>query len=293
MAGLEVQNLKKSFGDTPVLKGVSFSLESGKVLAIIGSSGSGKTTLLRTLNFLESADSGQILVDGAPLLAPKMTEKMVRQNRSRFGLVFQNFNLFPQYTALQNVMLAPKLQKKGTKTQLQERAEALLTQVGLADKMSFYLSDGFKNVPRDFTVAVCAGMGADTIQSVLENAPWLRSEKYRLILQCQSRRPQLRRYLSENSWRITEESVIRDGRFLYTVMEVYWEPAYPKLTPGEWFFPPAIMENPSKYTATYYDDAVFRLNRELAGKKDTADPTLQAALTELENMKEIVDDIRS
>ena len=138
MAGLEVQNLKKSFGDTPVLKGVSFSLESGKVLAIIGSSGSGKTTLLRTLNFLESADSGQILVDGAPLLAPKMTEKMVRQNRSRFGLVFQNFNLFPQYTALQNVMLAPKLQKKGTKTQLQERAEALLTQVGLADKMSFY-----------------------------------------------------------------------------------------------------------------------------------------------------------
>lgn len=138
MARLEVQNLKKSFGDTPVLKGVSFTLESGKVLAIIGSSGSGKTTLLRTLNFLESADSGQILVDGEPLLAPKMTEKLVRQNRSRFGLVFQNFNLFPQYTALQNVMLAPKLQKKGTKAQLQERAEALLTQVGLADKMSFY-----------------------------------------------------------------------------------------------------------------------------------------------------------
>ena len=138
MARLEVQNLKKSFGDTPVLKNVSFTLESGKVLAIIGSSGSGKTTLLRTLNFLESADSGQILVDGEPLLASKMTEKMVRQNRSRFGLVFQNFNLFPQYTALQNVMLAPKLQKKGTKAQLQERAEALLTQVGLADKMSFY-----------------------------------------------------------------------------------------------------------------------------------------------------------
>ena len=138
MAGLNVQNLKKSFGDTPVLKGVNFTLESGKVLAIIGSSGSGKTTLLRTLNFLESADSGQIFVDGEPLLAPKMTEKTVRQNRSRFGLVFQNFNLFPQYTALQNVMLAPKLQKKGTKAQLQERAEALLTQVGLADKMSFY-----------------------------------------------------------------------------------------------------------------------------------------------------------
>ncbi len=164
---------------------------------------------------------------------------------------------------------------------------------GVADKMSFYLSDGLKNVPRDFTVAVCAGMGADTIQCVLEAAPWLKDTKYRLVLQCQSRRPQLRRFLSQNGWRITEESVIRDGRFLYTVMEVYWEPAYPKLSPGEWFFPPAIMENPSIETAAYYDDAVFRLRRELAGKKASADPILETALTELENMKEIIDGIRS
>ena len=164
---------------------------------------------------------------------------------------------------------------------------------GVADHMSFYLSDGLKNVPRDFTVAVCAGMGADTIQSVLEAAPWLRANKYRLILQCQSRRPQLRRYLSENGWQITDERVIRDGRFLYTVMEVCWEPAYPKLTPGEWFFPPAMMLNPGKETAAYYDDAVFRLNRELAGKKDTAEPTLQIALKELGNLKEIIDGIRS
>lgn len=163
---------------------------------------------------------------------------------------------------------------------------------GVADRMSFYLSDGLKNVPRDFTVAVCAGMGADTIQSVIENAPWLQSNQYRLILQCQSRKPQLRRFLSDNGWRITEESVIRDGRFLYTVMEVYWEPDYPRLTPGEWFFPPAIMENPSKETAVYYDDALFRLRRELTGKKDTADPVLRIALQELENMKEIVDGIR-
>lgn len=164
---------------------------------------------------------------------------------------------------------------------------------GVADKMSFYLSDGLNNVPRDFTVAVCAGMGADTIQSVLEAAPWLKNERYRLILQCQSRRPQLRRYLSDSGWRITEESVVRDGRFLYTVMEVYWEPGYPGLTPGEWFFPPAIMENPCDETAAYYDDAVFRLRRELAGKKDSADPVLQTALLELENMKEDIDGIRS
>ncbi len=162
----------------------------------------------------------------------------------------------------------------------------------VADKMSFYLSDGARNIPRDFTVAVCAGMGADTMIAILEAAPWLRSAQYRLVLQCQSHRPQLRKYLTQNGWRITEESVVRDGRFLYTVMEVYWEPDYPKLSPGEWYFPPAMMENPSAETAAYYDDAVFRLHRELSGKQDAADPIFYQALTELETMKEIIDGIR-
>ena len=138
MAILEVQNLTKSFARTQVLKGVSFSLEQGQVLAIIGSSGSGKTTLLRCLNFLESADSGQILVEGKPLLVSKMSPKQIQENRSHFGLVFQNFNLFPQYTALQNVMLAPKLQKQGTSKQIQQKATALLEQVGLGDKLGNY-----------------------------------------------------------------------------------------------------------------------------------------------------------
>ena len=123
---------------------------------------------------------------------------------------------------------------------------------GVRDQMEFYLSDGVRNIPRDFDTMVCAGMGADTMISILEAAPWLQSTKYRLILQCQSKTPMLRRYLSENGWRITEESVLRDGRFLYTVMEVYYQPDYPRLTVGEWYFPPALLENPSTDVPAYY-----------------------------------------
>lgn len=135
MTVLEVSNLKKGFGATDVLKGVSFSLEQGQVLAIIGSSGSGKTTLLRCLNFLETPDSGQISVDGKCLTGSQLTEEQIRQNRLNFGLVFQNFNLFPQYTVLENVMLAPKLLGKGN---IREKALSLLEQVGLLQKVGSY-----------------------------------------------------------------------------------------------------------------------------------------------------------
>ena len=136
---LQVMEIKKSFGETQVLKGVSFDLEQGQVLALIGSSGSGKTTLLRCLNGLETADSGLILVDGKPVQTDNK-----QQDRS-FGLVFQNFNLFPQYTALQNVMLSPLLQKKESKEQIRSNALALLDRVGLkdhADKYPWQLSGG-------------------------------------------------------------------------------------------------------------------------------------------------------
>ena len=123
---------------------------------------------------------------------------------------------------------------------------------GVRDKMNFYLSDGVRSIPRDFDTMVCAGMGADTMVSILEDAPWLKSRKYRLILQCQSKAPYLRRYLSENGWHITEESVLRDGRFLYTVMEVYYEPNYPQLSDGECYFPPALLMNPSEDVSAYY-----------------------------------------
>ena len=137
---LEVLNIKKAFGKTQVLKGVSFTLEKGKVLAIIGSSGSGKTTLLRCLNFLETPDEGQILTGGKQLFAAgiKYTEDQIRENRLHFGLVFQNFNLFPQYTVLENVTLAPKLLKKGSPEELDALGRQLLGQVGLSDKLENY-----------------------------------------------------------------------------------------------------------------------------------------------------------
>ena len=135
MTVLEVKNLKKGFGAVDVLKGVSFSLEQGQVLAIIGSSGSGKTTLLRCLNFLETPDEGEIAVEGKCLTGAHLTEEQIRQNRLNFGLVCQNFNLYPQYTVLQNVTLAPKLLGKGD---IRDKALALLDQVGLLQKKDSY-----------------------------------------------------------------------------------------------------------------------------------------------------------
>ena len=152
MAMLEVSHLEKHFGDTEVLKDINFSLDKGQSLAIIGSSGSGKTTLLRCLNFLERPDSGTIHVDGQLLLdgavKTKTSDSEVRKKRLKFGLVFQNFNLFPQYTALENVMLASQLlskerpdykqRKKEILAEIRANAEDLLTQVGLKDRMNNY-----------------------------------------------------------------------------------------------------------------------------------------------------------
>ena len=148
MAILEVTNIHKSFSGVEILKGIDFTLDQGETLAIIGSSGSGKTTLLRCLNFLETTDVGRIVVAGKTLLeAPetkKRSEVEIRSARLHFGLVFQSFNLFPQYTALQNVMLAPRLmlkEQKDTKTTLAEieaKARDLLAQVGLAERADYY-----------------------------------------------------------------------------------------------------------------------------------------------------------
>ena len=136
MSILQVNNIKMNFGDTQVLKGVSFSLEQGQVVAIIGSSGSGKTTLLRCLNFLETPDEGEIWVNGQQLLSGN--EETIRRNRLHFGLVFQNFNLFPQYTVMENVTLAPTLLKQGTARDITAKAKTLLEQVGLSHKANSY-----------------------------------------------------------------------------------------------------------------------------------------------------------
>lgn len=152
MAILEVEHICKSFGHTEVLKDISFSLEKGQVVSIIGSSGSGKTTLLRCLNFLEQPDKGTISVGGETLFnaedAQTKKESEIRKKRLHFGLVFQNFNLFPQYTAKQNVMLARELlakeqpdynsRKKEIHAEIETQAEELLTQMGLANRMNNY-----------------------------------------------------------------------------------------------------------------------------------------------------------
>ena len=142
MAILEVSNIKKSFGKTEVLKDISFTLEKGEVLSIIGSSGSGKTTLLRCLNFLEIADNGKIVVDGETVFVGNdksyLTDEKIRESRLNFGLVFQNFNLFPQYTVLQNLTLAPTLLKKGSEDEIKKNALELIKKVGLEEKVDFY-----------------------------------------------------------------------------------------------------------------------------------------------------------
>ncbi len=145
MAILEVEHIHKSFGKTPVLEDISFSMERGQVLSIIGSSGSGKTTLLRCLNFLETAESGTIRVNGALLFdgssSRRPSDEEIRRNRLHFGLVFQSFNLFPQYTVLENVMLAPKLLTHASRAeigQLEQRARALIDQVGLSNRVDSF-----------------------------------------------------------------------------------------------------------------------------------------------------------
>ncbi len=138
---LEVQNIQKSFDKTQVLRGISFSLEQGEVLAIIGSSGSGKTTLLRCLNFLETPEQGSIRVRDKLIFdatEKKHTEAEIRQNRLHFGLVFQQFNLFPQYNVLENVTLAPVLLKQGTSDEIEQNARRIIERVGLSDRIEHY-----------------------------------------------------------------------------------------------------------------------------------------------------------
>ena len=135
---LEVKNIKKGFGDTDVLKGVSFSMERGQVLAIIGSSGSGKTTLLRCLNFLETPDEGEIWVNGKLLTGENLSDDQIRQNRLHFGLVFQNFNLFPHYSVMKNITDAPIKVQKRKKEEVYKEARELLKKMGLSDKENAY-----------------------------------------------------------------------------------------------------------------------------------------------------------
>ncbi|MBE6587592.1 MAG: amino acid ABC transporter ATP-binding protein [Ruminococcaceae bacterium] len=145
MSTLEVKNLEKSFGKTEVLKDISFSVEKGEVISILGSSGSGKTTLLRCLNFLETPNAGEILVNGNKIFSAndkRLSDEEIRQRRLNFGLVFQQFNLFPQYTVLGNLTLAAKLKVKDDRqkafAEIEEKALDILHSVGLYEKKDHY-----------------------------------------------------------------------------------------------------------------------------------------------------------
>ena len=136
---LSVDSLSKSFGDTQVLKNISLDIPDGETTVILGPSGSGKSTLLRCLNLLETPQSGTLTIDDAQVdYSQKLTDAQVRDIRSRSAMVFQQFNLFPNYTALKNVALAPTLNGTLSAQQAQERARELLAKVGLADKVDSY-----------------------------------------------------------------------------------------------------------------------------------------------------------
>ena len=150
---------------------------------------------------------------------------------------------------------------------------------GLAGKIDFFLCDGVQGLPRDFDALICAGMGADTMISILDAAPWLRGGNYRLIFQCQSKAPSLRKFFSETGWEIAQETALRDGRFLYTVMEVLWNPAAPRLTPGQCYFSPALARCNAPEAAEYRRWVLDLLR--LAAKHRPEDEICQA-LAELE-----------
>lgn len=155
--------------------------------------------------------------------------------------------------------------------------------LGLGERISFHLSDGVQNVPRDFDTLVCAGMGADVMVSILSAAPWLKDTGYHLILQCQSKTPTLRRFLSENGWRIRSEAVVRDGRFLYTVMDVVYETQ--PLSDAECYFSPALVKTASKEVGAYYRQIVKNLRVAAEGQKSAE---LAAILQALENVPDWV-----
>ena len=158
---------------------------------------------------------------------------------------------------------------------------------GVSNKIEFYLSDGVANIPRDFDDLVCAGMGADTMIHILESAPWLRDEKYRLILQCQSKRPELRKWLYENGFAIRRETLAKDGKFCYPVTEVVYAPGE-SLKGAEFYITPALRASGSPLLPEFYDRVVGGIRTSVEGLSRTGGEKyeeMKAVLEELLEMK--------
>ena len=160
---------------------------------------------------------------------------------------------------------------------------------GVSGKISFYLSDGLCSVPRDFDCMVCAGMGADTIMSIIHNsAEWLKDSRYRLILQCQSKRPELRQWLYDEGFRINRETLAKDGKFVYSVMEVVYDPGH-GITPAETYITPQLLEDNHPLLPEYYERVKSGVELTIFGLERAGDnrlPLYRSILSDLIRMEE-------
>lgn len=173
-----------------------------------------------------------------------------------------------------------------------EKAKANASRFGVSERMRFFCTPGLRGVPRDFDTLVCAGMGADTMISILREAPWLKNGRYRLILQCQSAANDLRRYLWQSGWNITREIPVEDGKFLYTVLETRFGEAV-ALTPGQEYAPPVLLASESPLLRPYLTRCIRGLERTVAGIRQSKEPKdlerrryFESALQGLKEMEE-------
>lgn len=160
---------------------------------------------------------------------------------------------------------------------------------GYADKMTFCLSDGVQNIPRDFDCMVCAGMGADTMISIIHHsAQWLKDPKYRLILQCQSKRPELRQWLYDSGFRINRETLAKDGKFVYSIMEVVYDPGH-GITPAETYITPQLLEDNHPLLPEYYQRVMHGVRLTVDGMRRSGSdqlPIFETILSDLEALEE-------
>ena len=160
---------------------------------------------------------------------------------------------------------------------------------GVRDKMEFYLSDGVRNIPRDFDTMICAGMGADTMISIIHDAAhWLKDSRYRLILQCQSKRPELRQWLYDEGFRINRETLAKDGKFVYSIMEVVYDPGH-SITPAETYISPALLDDQHPLLQEYYQRVKFGVEQTIMGmRRSNSDqlPIYETILQDLTEMEE-------
>ena len=159
---------------------------------------------------------------------------------------------------------------------------------GVKNKIEFYLSDGVQSIPRDFDTMVCAGMGADTMMSIIAAAPWLKDSKYRLILQCQSKRPELRQWLYDEGFRINRETLAKDGKFVYSIMEVVFDPGHP-ITPAETYITKQLLADNHPLLPEYFERVKSGVELTISGLERSADdrlPIYRNILADLMDMEE-------